>query len=791
MSDCLRSRGGFDRVLVAVTATFLTVSATAVLTQAAMAQEALAQVNTAQVNTAQANTAQASSTQSDPARNNAAELAIDAAVPRPEPANVPPPTINDFKPDAAAAATSADPTNADKPTENKAVQIKPAEVKPAETAADAQPSEAKPADSKPVEASPSATAPKEAQKSDGNDAPKADAAKADAAKADAAKIDAAKIDAAKIDAAKNDSAASAPAADPPKAASRVAAVDQPIADKLRDLIATRLARYFDRKNERAAVEKFYTAREFAPLWTQGGAINETAKGVIARLKDADSEGLSAADYPVPDFATATTPEALADADMKFTESMLDYARQAQSGRMHWSQVSADIQYPEHPIDPAEVLANVTTAKDASAALDSYNPPHKLYRELKAKLAELRGQGDGPVIQIADGPALKYTPARKKQSEILMEDPRVPQLRAKLGLSENAEDTHYDAKVAAAVRKFQEGADLKPTGVLDDRTIKAMNSPKRDRQIDTVIVNMERWRWLPRQLGAPSLGDAYVILNIPDYTLKVMQNGAQVWTTRVVTGQPGVHATPLLTETMKFITVNPTWNVPPSIIYNEYLPALQQDPTVLQRMGLRLEHNRDGSIHISQPPGEGNALGRIRFNFPNKFLVYQHDTPDKQLFAREERPFSHGCMRVQNPDQYASILLNITEQSNRYTPEKIRAMYGHSEIDLKFPTPIPVNITYQTAFVDEAGKLQLRKDVYGRDAAMLSLLRNGRNKDLETVVAHSQPSYGRPPAGALPANVSFASDNSGPSFFERLFGGPSVAPAPVPSRRLQQRRVFTR
>jgi len=477
--------------------------------------------------------------------------------------------------------------------------------------------------------------------------------------------------------------------------------------------------------------------------------------------------------------------------MKFTESMLDYARQAQSGRMHWSQVSADIQYPEHPIDPAEVLANVTTAKDASAALDSYNPPHKLYRELKAKLAELRGQGDGPVIQIADGPALKYTPARKKQPEILMEDPRVPQLRAKLGLSENAEDTHYDAKVAAAVRKFQEGADLKPTGVLDDRTIKAMNSPKRDRQIDTVIVNMERWRWLPRQLGAPSLGDAYVILNIPDYTLKVMQNGAQVWTTRVVTGQPGVHATPLLTETMKFITVNPTWNVPPSIIYNEYLPALQQDPTVLQRMGLRLEHNRDGSIHISQPPGEGNALGRIRFNFPNKFLVYQHDTPDKQLFAREERPFSHGCMRVQNPDQYASILLNITEQSNRYTPEKIRAMYGHSEIDLKFPTPIPVNITYQTAFVDEAGKLQLRKDVYGRDAAMLSLLRNGRNKDLETVVAHSQPSYGRPPAGALPANVSFASDNSGPSFFERLFGGPSVAPAPAPSRRLQQRRVFTR
>ena len=101
----------------------------------------------------------------------------------------------------------------------------------------------------------------------------------------------------------------------------------------------------------------------------------------------------------------------------------------------------------------------------------------------------------------------------------------------------------------------------------------------------------------------------------------------------MTGKPGTHATPLLTETMKYITVNPTWNVPPSIVYNEYLPALQQDPTVLQRMGLELEQNRDGSVHISQPPGEANALGRIRFNFPNKFLVYQHDTPDKNLFAR--------------------------------------------------------------------------------------------------------------------------------------------------------------
>ena len=726
MRDCLTRRTGFDRVLMAVAATFLTVSTTSAMAQA------------------------------DPARNSAAELAIDAAIPRPEPANVPPPTVNDFKLDSVAPAADAAKADAAKTDAPKAAEKAP---------------EAKPSDAKP---------------SDVVTAPATD------------KADTTRKDAATTTTAAPPATAAAPAAEPVKAASNVPAADQPVADKLKDLLGGKSARYFDRKAERTAIEKFYTARDFAPLWTQGGALTAAGKGVIARLKDAASDGLNPADYPAPDFAAATNPDALAEADLKLTASMMDYARQAQSGRMHYSQVSGDIQYPEHPIDPVEVLTNVTLAKDASAALDSYNPPQKLYRELKAKLAELRGQGDGPVVQIEDGPALKFTPARgKKQPAVAMEDPRVPQLRVKLGITENADDTHYDAKVAEAVRKVQEGADLKPTGVLDERTVKAINSPKRDKQIDTVIVNMERWRWLPRDLGAAAIGDAYVILNIPDYTLKVMQHGTQVWTTKVVTGQPGIHATPLLTETMKFITVNPTWNVPPSIIYNEYLPALQQDPTVLQRMGLKLERARDGSIHISQPPGEANALGRIRFNFPNKFLVYQHDTPDKNLFSRDERAFSHGCMRVQNPDQYAATLLNITEPNAHYTPEKIRSMYGSSEIDLKFPTPIPVNITYQTAFVDDGGKLQFRRDVYGRDATMIALLKNARGKDLENVVAHSQPSYSRP-VGSLPAGVSFASDNtssgysSGPSFFERLFGGPPTPAPPAPiGRHQQQRRLFTR
>jgi murein L,D-transpeptidase YcbB/YkuD len=739
MRNCVNGRGGYDRVLMAVAATFLTISATAAIAQ------------------------------SDPAHRSAAELAIEAAVPMPEPANVPPPTASDFKMDTAAPTASVpDPAKTDvKSGDPKAADTKPADIKAPETKA----ADTKPADIKMPETKPSdlATAP----------------VKPDAAAPTAAPP----------------AAAAEPAKEPLKAASNVPPADQPVADKLRELLSGKTLRVFDRKAERAAAEKFYAARDYAPVWTQAGGLTAAAKGVIARLNDAASDGLNPADYPVPDFAAATTPDTLADAELKLTAGMFDYARQAQSGRMHYSQVSGDIAYPEHPTDPNEVLANVTTAKDASAALDSYNPPQKLYKELKKKLAELRGQGDGPAaMPIPDGQTLKYTAARaKKQAEEVMDDPRVPQLRAKLGIAENADDTHYDARVAEAVRRFQDGADLKPTGMLDERTVRALNSPKQNRQIDTVIVNMERWRWLPRDLGAPSIGDAYVILNIPDYTLKVMQRGQQVWTTRVVAGKPGIHATPLLSETMKFITVNPTWNVPPSIIYNEYLPALQQDPTVLERMGLRLERGSDGQIHISQPPGEANALGRIRFNFPNKFLVYQHDTPDKYLFAKEERAFSHGCMRVQNPDQYASVLLNITEPNERWTPERVRGMYGSSEIDLKFPTPIPVNITYQTAFVDDAGKLQLRKDVYGRDATMIAMLKNVRGKDLEQVIAHAQPNYVRP-AGNLPSNVNYASDNSGysssgPSFFERLFGGPPAPQPPAPIGRRwqqpQQRQFFAR
>ena len=239
MRDCSTNRAGFDRVLIAVAATFLTVSATS-----AMAG------------------------QSTTPRASAAELAIDAAVPRPEPANVPPPAIGDFKMDSTASAPDA----------AKAID------KPAEPAA-AKADEPKPAET--VTAPAAVTAPPPA------------------------------------------TTATIPAAEPFKEAlkaSTVAPADQPVAERIRDMLGAKSTRYFDRKNERAAVEKFYTARDYAPLWTQAGTLIDSGKGVIARLKDAASDGLNPADYPVPDFTAATSPDQLAEAELKLTASMLDYAR---------------------------------------------------------------------------------------------------------------------------------------------------------------------------------------------------------------------------------------------------------------------------------------------------------------------------------------------------------------------------------------------------------------------------------------------------------------------------------
>jgi murein L,D-transpeptidase YcbB/YkuD len=518
----------------------------------------------------------------------------------------------------------------------------------------------------------------------------------------------------------------APAAAAPEAAPTIATAENPVSEKLRDILP-KADRFFSRRNERVAAEQFYKARDYAPLWIENDALSARAQAAVAYLKGVDADGLDPADYPAPDLK-AGTPDQLAEAELRYTGEILEYVRHAQTGRVHFSRISGDIGLELQMPDPADVLAKVAGATDAAAVLASYEPRHPQYKALKKALAQARGQSDDivEIVRVPEGPTLKPG----------MDDPRVAALRKRLKIEGDQASTLFDASVTDAVKGFQKNSGLTPDGLVGPGTLRALNGvQKRARTADIIAANMERWRWMPHDLGA-----RYVMVNIPDYSLKIVDNGSTYWKTKIVVGKPS-QPTPIMVAPMKFITVNPTWNVPPSIIANEYLPAVRQDPSVLSRMGLKMEQNRDGTVRIYQPPGDRNALGRIRFNFPNKFLVYQHDTPDKHLFAHGKRAYSHGCMRVENPLMYGEKLLSLVRPKDGYTQDKLRSMYGNSEINIDFPSHLPVYLTYQTAFVDDDGKLVIRDDIYGRDAATIAQFRDENRKVADIAIQRSHTGSG--------------------------------------------------
>jgi L,D-transpeptidase YcbB len=531
--------------------------------------------------------------------------------------------------------------------------------------------------------------------------------------------------------------------------------DRGIAEKIRDLLGTKSGRTFASKKDREAIEVFYEKRNFAAFWLDKGVANVRAKSVVARIESADADGLELRDYNLPHFA-GLGPDALAEADVGLTQTVLIFARHLQAGRFPYRFVSRNIQLPQLPPEPSDVLSRISAGADAGKALDEFSPQQEPYRKLKAALAQLRRTATGPGNEITEGSVLSYS--RKRQ----MEDPRVPLLRERLKVAGDASDRRYDAAVADAVKKYQQSDHLPATGSLDARTVSALNGSAHDDQIATIIANMERWRWYPRDLGS-----AHVIVNQPDFTLKVMHSRGEVWTTRIVIGKPSM-PTPLLSETMKSITVNPTWNVPPSIVQNEYLPALAQDPTVLARMGLRVSYS-GGEVQITQPPGPGNALGRIRFNFPNRFLVYQHDTPDKYMFGQDMRAESHGCMRVHDPAKYAEVLLGIARPDEHWTAEKVTSMFGKTEQDIQLqPAQVWVHLTYQTAFVDNDGKLQMRGDVYNLDSRTITAIKNER-ATIETIPEGKSEQAVASGSGARRATPRFG------SFFPFFDGRPLRPP----------------
>jgi len=446
---------------------------------------------------------------------------------------------------------------------------------------------------------------------------------------------------------------------------------------------------------REALAAFYEARQYATVWIADAKWNDKASSAIARLERAGDDALNLRATPIP-VLSGKDAAAIANADVALSESIAAYARQASGARIDPLTISKHITAKPAVVEVGRALNEVSSAADAGAKLASYNPQHAGYQLLREKLAELRHAA--PAVahakkRIPTGPVLKAG----------MRDDRVPLIRARFGLtpSQDNDELVYDTKVAAAVADFQKQNGLPASGTLTTRTIDALSDGEPERLENELIANMESWRWMPREMG-----EERIEVNIPDYTVRVYRGEKIVHQARVIVGKPQT-PTPIFSNAMQFLIVNPYWNVPPSIIKKEMLPKLKEDPDYLKKLGYEVLPKKGGGVAVRQPPGERNALGWIKFMFPNEHAVYLHDTPTRNLFANAKRAFSHGCVRVDQPFTLAEIVLG-----EGWTEERVKALKGGGERMVKMPRPLQIHIGYFSAFVDEHGKLQLREDIYG-------------------------------------------------------------------------------
>ncbi|MDH7798516.1 MULTISPECIES: L,D-transpeptidase family protein [unclassified Beijerinckia] len=452
------------------------------------------------------------------------------------------------------------------------------------------------------------------------------------------------------------------------------------------------------RREREAVAAFYAARDNAPLWTDGKALTKAGASLVARLDRANEDGLDLVDFRgVP---TIANDDQAAATELALTTAAVTYALQARGARIDPRTIGLITAKPEIP-DVATILATLASAgvqdgRDVGEQLAAFNPPQPGYRALRAKLAELRREHPAIASQrIGPGPVLR----------VGMKDQRVPLLRARLGVDAESETDPmlYDVRVASAVADFNRANGLPAVNTLTSRTIAKLSGGEPLRLEAELLSNMEFWRWMPRDMG-----ETRIEVNIPDYQVKVTRGSEVIHTARVVVGKPQT-PTPVFSHAMQHLIVNPYWNVPVSIIKKEMMPGYAKDPSYFQRRGYEVTQTRGGQLVVRQPPGERNALGRIKFMFPNEHAVYLHDTPSRGLFANARRAYSHGCVRVDQPFRLAEVVLG---KENGWSEQKVRAMVGGNERLVNLPQQIPIHIEYFTAFVDEDGKVQLREDIYG-------------------------------------------------------------------------------
>ena len=482
------------------------------------------------------------------------------------------------------------------------------------------------------------------------------------------------------------------------------------------------------------ITEFYDRRNYTLAWQSDRNIGE----LLAMIEASREEGLLPTDYHQAALksmlgayrAGNIAPCDRADLDILLTDALLRLGYHYIFGKVNPRDLNAEwnLQRKIEGRDPVEVMQAAIDAVSLAAFLQKLAPTSPLYDEFKKALAEYRAiEAQGGWPQVAPGPTLKPG----------MPDERIAVIRERLLVTGDLLDasssnpTVYDEKLEEAVIRFQKRHVLDVDGVVGKATLAAMNVPVADR-IDQIRVNMERARWVYRNLP-----DEFIVTDIAGFHTAIIKNRKVIWESAVQVGKP-YRETPVFQDTMKYIVFNPTWTVPPTILEQDILPKLRKDPEYLRKKNMRVIDSKGKNVDpatidwanttrrnfpymIRQDPGPKNALGRIKFMFPNKHAVYLHDTPHKSGFKRAERTFSSGCIRVEKPFELAEILLN---DPDNWSQEDIRkAIESKQTKSVRLKKQIPVYLLYWTVGSRD-GMFYFKPDVYSRDGKVLAAL-NGK------------------------------------------------------------------
>ncbi|MCK5426407.1 MAG: L,D-transpeptidase family protein [Thermodesulfovibrionia bacterium] len=481
--------------------------------------------------------------------------------------------------------------------------------------------------------------------------------------------------------------------------------------------------------------EFYEQRNFRLAWTNP----ETVDQLINVIEDIDNDGLNPDDYHQIELKLlraqinlndSPLPEVSANFDILLTDSLIRLGYHIIFGKVDPEALDADwnLSRDIYDQDPVQVIQKAIESNSVAELIEDNKPQHFFYKRLKSKLAEYRTikkNGGWPVMPA--GSALKKG----------MKDKRVIMLRKRLALTKDLQNDSldsavFDERLEQAVIRFQNRHWLDDDGVVGQNTFEALNVPVETR-IDQIRVNLERLRWVLHEIK----GD-FIITDIAGYMVYYVQDDKITWTSRVQVGKP-YRKTPVFKSAIKYLVFNPTWTVPPSILRKDILPAVKKDPDYLRKKNINVldsngkvidQDSLDWSKYsagnfpyiLRQEPGPTNALGQIKFIFPNKHFVYLHDTPSKSLFGRTERAFSSGCIRVEKRFELAELLLNDkTKWNQEYILKELETKKTRTVF---LPKPMPVMLLYWTTVFDENNNIRFKKDVYNRDRAVLNSL-NGK------------------------------------------------------------------